>query len=462
MRCCNSLITERTKFKKDLFNAMLKLYINCALHLSLVLLTYLPGSNELTTSSPPTNVLTLTNFSAPYNSTTNETVCSSGCLNGTPTQPAPSQRDSRDKEILLFQLRLEYIMRSVSYMFVCVSVIVLMTLRLPKSLKFFVHKQLLIAYLLSDTMVLFIHDDIRYRIIKYKGMCISMVIIYHYLATSFYACMLVEGLHIFTMLRSVFNTASKWRSYILYSMIGWGLPLLTTSITVAVKYTEYANTPNCYSVQDKWLWKGPIAVMLGLNVFLFILIISIVAKQVFRSRNRKGGIDKVLSTFRSMVIIMPLLGITFILGFFIEVNPHVMGYIFVISNGTLGFWFFVFHVVFDQQVRQAFCKEILGRKEFVTTTKTFNTHTSLQSSPKFMDRSIRKVSNESGASVTPKHGVHSSTVHPAQHLMAVVNPTFAVEEKVDSTTIDSSEPSKDIDIEEPPKDDTDMLYSYTI
>ena len=40
--------------------------------------------------------------------------------------------------------------------------------RLPKSSKFFVHKQLLIAYVINGILLILSHDDLVYRYIRYK------------------------------------------------------------------------------------------------------------------------------------------------------------------------------------------------------------------------------------------------------------------------------------------------------
>ena len=40
------------------------------------------------------------------------------------------------------------------------------------------------------------------------------------------------------------------------------------------------------------------------------------------------------SIFRSLLVIVPLLGFTFVVGFFIDLHP-AMGYVFVILNGNL-------------------------------------------------------------------------------------------------------------------------------
>ena len=41
------------------------------------------------------------------------------------------------------------------------------------------------------------------------------------------------------------------------------------------------------------------------------------------------------STFRSFTAIIPLTGVTFFLGYFIEYSIEIIGYIFVVANGVL-------------------------------------------------------------------------------------------------------------------------------
>lgn len=55
---------------------------------------------------------------------------------------------------------------------------------------------------------------------------------------------------------------------------------------------------------------------------------------------------------RSTVALLPLLGVTWLLGFFVELH-HAVTYIFILLNSTQGMVFFIFHCVLDEEVQDA-------------------------------------------------------------------------------------------------------------
>uniref|UniRef100_A0A7M5XGT6 G-protein coupled receptors family 2 profile 2 domain-containing protein n=2 Tax=Clytia hemisphaerica TaxID=252671 RepID=A0A7M5XGT6_9CNID len=265
------------------------------------------------------------------------------------------------------QVTIEYYTRTISYFFVWISVITLFSLKLPKSSKFFVHKQLLLSYLLSDSLLLFFHDDNRWRFLGNRPLCIGSAILVHYFSTTVYTSMLVEGLHICFKLKTVFESAFETRRHLFYAFIAWGIPFVSTSITTGIYFKDFTMTTSCYSLptaEAKWKWKGPVAVILSINMLCFMFVQYIIFKSLFFAKSLPTrNYNKIRSMARSVTAIMPLLGISFILGFFIEYNLEIIGYIFVVSNGVLGFLFFVFHVLLDKQVRVQFKKQVFGRKD---------------------------------------------------------------------------------------------------
>jgi len=270
---------------------------------------------------------------------------------------------------LIKALKIEYIMLAVSFAFAVASFIILTNLRLPNTSKFFVHKQLLFSYIFMGVFTLLLHDDIRYRIAKNKNFCISMVIFYQYATTSFFACMFVEGVHMVVLLTSFSSSMCLLKRHVIYVMIGWGIPFISTCITLAIGFDYYKTTSTCYSlaVGGIWLWKGPITVILTANTILFIVISYIAVKKMCSKRIAKKKREKIWKSIRSVMVLTPLLGFTFLLGFFTNMDLYIL-YVYVVINNSLGCIFFLFHVLIDPQVRIAIWKDIFGIKEIITST----------------------------------------------------------------------------------------------
>lgn len=287
------------------------------------------------------------------------------------------------------QIEFEYILRGVSLSFAFISLILLSSLKVKSSLKFFIHRQMLTAYCIADSLFLLTHQDVQMAAVKVKTVCTAMTILSHYFMTAFLTCMLIEGVHICVKLTAVFDTESKVKQYMLYGSIGWGLPLLIITIELIGWFDRFASLETCSLLNkkaDQWLYKGPVAAILLANFACFLFILGVVIREIITSKRYTSGLKKTAGTIRSMLVIYPLLGITFLMGFFLEFDDVILGYVFVIFNGIIGILFFVFHVVFDEQVRKAFLKDVCGKKNAVHSTGTIRSVRSSYSPPLGEDR----------------------------------------------------------------------------
>ncbi|XP_053397808.1 adhesion G-protein coupled receptor G2-like [Mercenaria mercenaria] len=68
----------------------------------------------------------------------------------------------------------------------------------------------------------------------------------------------------------------------------------------------------------------------------------------------KPASEKVKATLRSLCVLLPIMGISWIVGlFYIDDSSDSVQYIFAILNGLQGFFIFLFHCLLNKQIREA-------------------------------------------------------------------------------------------------------------
>lgn len=112
----------------------------------------------------------------------------------------------------------------------------------------------------------------------------------------------------------------------------------------------------CWLHDGEWLYKGPILAILVVNLVIFVVLLRV----IFTKISQKYQTDKVKKTrkgLRSIATLLPLLGVTWLLGFFIQWSEF-LAYLFIILNSTQGLVFCIFHTFLDDQVKESFLRSI--------------------------------------------------------------------------------------------------------
>jgi len=280
--------------------------------------------------------------------------------------------------------KIEVVLHGASFMCVYTSIVLLFFLRLKHTVKLFLHKQLLISYLLTEVIFFSKLNDIVNRVVDYPGACTFFMILSYYFNMALFSNMMVEGLYICMKLSSVFDTHSKRRQCLMYAVIAWSVPAVIIGLELAASYTsfEVAAQYECgFSQEDAWLYKGPVAAILIVNFINCVYILHISVKRICVMKQYSNSMKKTLGTIRTMMVLYPLLGVTFIVGFAVnEDKTFVFSYIYVILNGCIGVLFFIFHILYDPMIRRAILKEVFGQKSMdgtsmATTRYTYNSAT---------------------------------------------------------------------------------------
>ncbi|XP_076114958.1 adhesion G protein-coupled receptor B1-like isoform X1 [Mytilus galloprovincialis] len=187
-----------------------------------------------------------------------------------------------------------------------------------------------------------------------KVVCSAIAVALHYMFLTDFALMLAEGILIVRMVVLIFPTSS-----IVHRLIPacWIVPFGIVGISAGVtKLKGYGNQQFCWLTLDSnliWAFIGPALLVILIN---FIIIIITMYKMM-SSRGLASKTLKVKSKIglKSMCVILPLFGVTWVLGAFSLNEDLVMfQYLFAIFNSLQGLFICVFHCCLNEQVRQGY------------------------------------------------------------------------------------------------------------
>ncbi|KAM7446704.1 hypothetical protein ABFA07_005055 [Porites harrisoni] len=157
------------------------------------------------------------------------------------------------------------------------------------------------------------------------------------------------------------------KQYLGFAAIGWGIPAVIVGITAAIKPSTYdmeaplkevicgpfnftgrPEKERCWLSGSTWIYKGPVLFFLLVNMVMFLILLRVIFGKLSNKYN-KENVKFARKGLRSMLALLPLLGVTYILGYFLQFHIAVQ-YLFVLLNSSQGVTFTIFHCVFDDQV----------------------------------------------------------------------------------------------------------------
>ncbi|XP_027041930.1 adhesion G-protein coupled receptor D1-like isoform X3 [Pocillopora damicornis] len=313
-------------------------------------------------------------------------------VNGTLKITAREVRNEEKERKVMVKTHLDLVLSSISTVVVIICLMLLSCLRIRNSERIFVHKNLLISICL--VYILMIFDSCIFTNRKQTPkLCSAMAVLQHITHTAIFTWMLVEGIHLYIKLVKVF---SVHKFYITYIVIGWGLPVVVVGLIAAIRPVTYDMSKTYYKdvtcgslklsaeiIRDRcwlndgeWLYKGPILAILVVNLVIFVILLRVIFTKISK-KYQTDNVEKTRKGLRSIAALLPLLGVMWLLGFFIHWS-EVLAYLFIILNSTQGLVFCIFHGFLDDQVRESLLRSIrrtrlgmmtqIGRSSIVSTT----------------------------------------------------------------------------------------------
>ncbi|XP_053373574.1 adhesion G-protein coupled receptor D1-like [Mercenaria mercenaria] len=187
--------------------------------------------------------------------------------------------------------------------------------------------------------------------VNMKIVCRLVAILLHYLYLSVFTLMLAEGIHLFHKLHRAFDADDSLNMLL---FLGWGSPFVIVSLSLLSAGDGYSTQQHCWLSTDGAIWAfvGPALTIIAINMAILIMIIRTFLGVTIVAR--KTDMQKFKASLKATVVLLPLLGITWMFGV-VAVNEStvVFQYIFAILNSLQGLFIFLFHIVFNDDVRKA-------------------------------------------------------------------------------------------------------------
>ncbi|XP_013098800.2 PDF receptor isoform X2 [Stomoxys calcitrans] len=186
-----------------------------------------------------------------------------------------------------------------------------------------IHKNLFIAMVLQVVIRLSLYLDQAFRRDKSETitntslsgientpyLCETSYILLEYAKTAMFMWMFIEGWYLHNMVTvSVFQGRFPYK---LYSIVGWGVPVLMTTIWGLCTSIHYADTMhdcwwNYNLTPYYWILEGPRIVIITIN---FAFLLNIIRVLVMKLRESQASdIEQTRKAVRAAIVLLPLLG----------------------------------------------------------------------------------------------------------------------------------------------------------
>uniref|UniRef100_A0A8C7VHD5 Adhesion G protein-coupled receptor D1 n=1 Tax=Oncorhynchus mykiss TaxID=8022 RepID=A0A8C7VHD5_ONCMY len=181
--------------------------------------------------------------------------------------------------------------------------------------------------------------------------CKVMAVLLHFFFLSAFAWMLVEGLHLYSMVIKVFGSEGSKHFY--YYGIGWG----TSCNCINACYLSPPSLSCWLSLKNGAIWAfvAPALFVIVVNIVILISVTRIISRISSENYKVHGDANAVKLTAKAVAVLLPILGISWIFGV-LAINDHALmfQYMFAVFNSLQGFFIFLFHCLLNSEVRAAF------------------------------------------------------------------------------------------------------------
>ncbi|XP_075032536.1 adhesion G-protein coupled receptor D1 isoform X2 [Mixophyes fleayi] len=217
--------------------------------------------------------------------------------------------------------------------------------------RYHIHANLSFAILVAQILLL-----VSFRFVPETLPCKIIAILLHFFFLSAFAWMLVEGLHLYSMVIKVFGSEESKHLY--YYGIGWGSSLVICIVSVTSALDSYGAGENCWLSLQKgaiWAFVAPALFVIVVNIGILIAVTRIISRISADNYKVHRDANAFKLTAKAVAVLLPILGSSWIFGV-LAVNEQsiVFQYMFAVFNSLQGFFIFLFHCLLNSEVRAAF------------------------------------------------------------------------------------------------------------
>ncbi|CAC5408849.1 unnamed protein product [Mytilus coruscus] len=184
--------------------------------------------------------------------------------------------------------------------------------------------------------------------------CSAISVALHYMFLTDFALMLAEGILFVKMVVFIFNKHS-----IVHKLIPpcWIVPAVIVGISAGVtKLKGYGNHKYCWLSPEAnliWAFIGPALLVIMINVI--VIIITVYKMMTVKAVAVKTPTEKTKIGLKGIRVMLPLFGVTWVLGTFSLNDDLVMfQYLFAICNSLQGLFIFVFNCCLTDKIRKGY------------------------------------------------------------------------------------------------------------
>ncbi|XP_028259183.1 adhesion G-protein coupled receptor D2 [Parambassis ranga] len=310
---------------------------------------------------------------------------------------------SPEEELIL--TKLTFIGSGASLCALVVTLMLFTVLDIPKSDRTSIHKNLFIALICAQVILLCSGSAIHNKVA-----CTLVAALLHLFFMAAFCWMLVEGLLLWSKVVAVNLSEDQHMKY--YYLIGWGLPVLIVTITLASASGKYSADGYCWlSVQNGVIWgfAGPVIFIIMVNILVLTRVVVITISTAKRrsimlamgASPVEQAYEQIRAAVKAVLVLLPILGLTWLCGVLVPFSI-VMAYIFILLNSLQGLFIFLIYGVYNTEVRST-VNRIKERR------KALNFSNCASSRPSSSVTNSRPVSFPLGATPSQEEEVYASS-----------------------------------------------------
>ncbi|XP_071430628.1 adhesion G protein-coupled receptor D2 isoform X2 [Pithys albifrons albifrons] len=251
---------------------------------------------------------------------------------------------------------LTFIGCGVSFCALIVTFILFLVVRVPKSERTTVHKNLIFALAAGEALLMF--SELAK---SNKVLCFMVTAFLHLFFMAAFSWMLVEGLLLWSKVVAV--NMSEDRRMKFYYVTGWGLPVLIVGVTLASSFNKYVAQNHCWlNAQSNIIWAfvGPVLFILAVNTFVLLRVVMVTvasarrrSKMLTPSSSLESQIGvQIWATAKPILVLLPVLGLTWVCGILVHLSI-IWAYVFIVLNSLQGLYIFLVYAIYNSEVRNA-------------------------------------------------------------------------------------------------------------